>query len=113
MVAPRSITPKLAEEFFDAVREYVRWAFSYPEQPLTFARYIQLSLVCGRVSSFTDPLPDDVFDALYLLALDDTHRHLKEELSAHRTYATAARCFQEVIDKREKMEKSNKARDRE
>jgi hypothetical protein len=32
MVAPRSITPKLAEEFFDAVREYVRSAFSHPDQ---------------------------------------------------------------------------------
>jgi hypothetical protein len=107
MVAPRSITPKLAEEFFDAVREYVRSAFSNPDQPLTFARYIQLSLKCGRVASFTDPLPDDLFDALYLLALDDTQRDIKEELSAHRTYATAARCLLELIDKNEKTDKSN------
>jgi len=108
MVAPPSISRTLADEFFEAVREYVRLAFSRPERPLTFDRYIQLSLVCGRVGSFSDLLPDDVFNALYVLAIDDTHRPRKEELSAYPTYATAARCFLELIEaKKQKIEKSN------
>jgi hypothetical protein len=77
MVAPPSISPRLAEEFFEAVREYVRWAFSRPERPLTF-EYIQFSLVSGRVASFTDSLPEDVFNALYVLAIDDAHKPLKD-----------------------------------
>ena len=103
MAAPSSISRRQAEEFFEAVREYVRWALSRPERPLTFARYIQLSLVCGRVASFTDPLPADVFDALYLLAIDDTCRHLKKELRADPTYATAARCFLELIEAKKQL----------
>ena len=114
MVAPPSISPTLAEEFFEAVRGYIRWVFSHPKRPLSFERCIQLSLVCGRVATFTDTLPEDVFNALYVLALDDTHRPLKEELRADRTYATAARCFLELIEaKKQMMEKSNQARDRE
>jgi hypothetical protein len=38
------------------------------------------------VDTFTDPLPDEVFDALYFLA---TEKHLKEKLDAERIYATA------------------------
>jgi hypothetical protein len=112
MVTPSSISRRLAEEFFEAVREYVRWAFSRPEQPLAFDRYIQLSLVCGRVASFTDPLPEDVFNALYLLAIDDRHKPLKEELGADPTYATAARCFLELIEaKKQTFEQSTEERE--
>jgi hypothetical protein len=103
MVSPSSISRRQAEEFFEAIREYVRWALSCPEQPLTFARYVQLSLVCGRVASFTDPLPAEVFDALYLLAIDDSCRHLKKELRANPTYATAARCFLEMIEAKKQL----------
>jgi hypothetical protein len=39
MVVPPSIT-RLAEEFFEAVQGYVRWALSQPERPLSFERYI-------------------------------------------------------------------------
>jgi hypothetical protein len=112
MVGPPSISPRLADEFFQAVREYVRWAFSFPEQPLSFERYIQLSLVCGRVASFTDPLPEDVFNALYVLAIGDTHKLLKDELSADPKYVSAALCFLELIEsKKRKIEKSNETRD--
>jgi hypothetical protein len=46
MVALPPISRKLAEEFFEAIREYVRWAFGHPKKPLPFDRYVQLSLVC-------------------------------------------------------------------
>ncbi|SRR6266478_3137924 len=106
MVAPPSISRRLAEEFFEAVREYIRWAFGHPQQPLPFDRYVQLCLVCGRVAKLTDPLPEDVFDALYMLAVDD--EALKEELSVNRTYSTAARILLELIEaKKETIEKSN------
>jgi hypothetical protein len=50
------------------------------------------------VDGFTDPLPDDVFNALYVLAIDDAHSNLKEQLYADPTYATANRCFLELIE---------------
>ena len=104
MGSPPSINRTLTAEFFEAVREYVRWHFSHPEQPLPFDRYVRLNLVCGRVAGFADPLPEDVFDALYLLAMDDRHQSLKKELGASPTYATAARCFRELIEaKKQKM----------
>jgi len=115
MAPPTSISPRLAEEFFEAVREYVRWSFSGAEPGTTIDRHlVQVSLVCGRVDSFTDPLPDEVFDALYVLAMDDTHRHLKEQLAADRTYATAARCFRELIEdkKRRYLEIKERHEDR-
>ena len=93
-----AISPKLAQTFFDGIQEYVRWAYGHPEQPLPLDRYIQLSLIGGRVDGFTDPLPDDVFSALYVLAIDDVHSNLKEQLSADPTYATASRCFLELIE---------------
>jgi len=98
MAAVAPISRKRAAEFFDAVREYVRWAFGPHKKPLPFDRYIQLSLACGRVAHSTDLLPHDVFDMLHVLAIDDAHAALKEELRLDRTYATAARILQELID---------------
>jgi hypothetical protein len=49
-----------------------------------------------------------MFDALYLLVIDDTCRHLQKELRADPTYATAARCFLELIEaKKQLIEQSN------
>jgi hypothetical protein len=90
------INRRLADEFFEAVREYVRWAFGHPKQPLPFSRYIQLSLVCGRVNDSSDLLPQDAFDTLMMLAIEDLRS--KEELRANRTYATAARILTALID---------------
>ena len=90
------INQRLRQEFFEAVREYVRWAFGHPKQPLPFNRYVQLSLVCGRVADSTNLLPQDTFDALMTLAIEDAQR--KEELRVNRTYVTAARILIELID---------------
>jgi hypothetical protein len=70
------ISPKLADAFFEAVRGYVRWGFIRPEPSVTDHRLIPISAVCRQVDKFTDPLPDEVFDALYLLA---RQKHLKGE----------------------------------
>ena len=95
------INQRLREEFFEAVREYVRWVFGHPKQPLPFKRYVQLSLVCGRVADSTNPLPQDAFDTLMMLAIEDEQR--KEELRVNRTYVTAARILRELIEaKRQK-----------
>ena len=90
------INQRLREEFFEAVRECVRWVFGHPKQPLPFNRYVQLSLVCGRVADSTNLLPQDAFDALMTLAIEDAQR--KEELRVDRTYITAARILMELID---------------
>ena len=93
-----SIPPRLAKEFFEAVREYLRWHLGDPEPSMTVDRYlVRISFVCGRVDNFTDALPDEVFYALCFL-MDGAHTRLKNELRADRTYATAARCFLELIE---------------
>src|SRR6516165_3005112 len=71
MAESSTISPRLAQEFFETLREYIQQAFSAPDSGMTFDRYVRMSLVCGRVESFVDPLPDDAFDALYHLAMDD------------------------------------------
>lgn len=94
-----SIPARLANEFFEAVREYLRWSLGDPEPSITVDRYlVRISLVCGRVDSFTDQLPDDVFYALCFLMGGSRHKRLKDELRADRTYTTAARCFLELIE---------------
>ena len=69
---------------------------------------VRISLVCGRVEGFTDPLPDEVFDAVDFLLID---RHRKAELRANRTYDTAARCFLEVIEDKKRKYSENEQQD--
>jgi hypothetical protein len=103
-----SISPRLAEEFFESVREYIRWNFGDPDPSFTVDRYlVRISLVCGRVDGFTDPLPDDVFDAVDFLLTDSNH---KAELRANPTYTTAARCFIEAIEDQKRKYLQNEGR---
>jgi hypothetical protein len=79
-----------------ATRQVVR---SWIEQDINGWRneVIPISAVCRQVDKFTDPLPDEVFDALYLLA---RQKHLKEKLDAERTYATGAQLLLKLIEDR-------------
>jgi hypothetical protein len=100
MAEKLSIPPKLAEIFFEAVRAYIRWPFAASEPAIIVDQDgpISISTICSRVDVFTDdPLPDEVFNALYFL---NTHRELKEKLSADRTYSTAAQCLLKLIEDR-------------
>jgi hypothetical protein len=108
MTRSPSISPRLAEEFFEAIRDYIRWSFGDPEPNTTIDRHlVRISLVCGRVDVFNDPLPAEVFDALEFLLIDERH---KAELRANRTYATGARCFREAIeDKKRKYSENERA----
>jgi hypothetical protein len=90
-----SVDPRLAAEFFEAVREYIRWSFSDSEPSMVDRHLVRISLVCGRLNGYTDPLPDDVFDAVEFMLAD---RRRKAELRANPTYDTAARFFQEAIE---------------
>jgi hypothetical protein len=97
----KRISPELAETFFEAVREYVRWAFGTPEPTVTVYQH-PISMVCRRVEHFTDPLPDEVFNAVCFLVMGATERHLKEELlGTDRTYANAAQCLLKLIEGRQ------------
>jgi hypothetical protein len=98
------ISRKLANEFFEALREYIRWSFGSPERGDVYRYLVRIALVCGRVDGYADPLPDDVFDVVKFLLTD---RQLKEELRAHRTYDTAARCFLAVIKDKERSYSEN------
>jgi len=100
-----SISPRLAAEFFEAAREYIRWNFGNSERNAVDRFLVRISLVCGRVNGYTDPLPDDVFAAVEFLLND---RQRKAELHANPTYDTAARCFLEAIEER-KYPKSEQA----
>jgi hypothetical protein len=93
------ISPKPADTFFAAVREYVRWGYMGPEPSITDDQdeLILISTVCRRVDTFTDPLPEEVFNALYFLA---TQKHLKEKLDAERTHATGAKLLLRLIEDR-------------
>jgi len=55
------------------------------------------STVCRRVDTFTDPLPDEVCNALRFLT---AQKHLKEKLDAERTYATGAQLLLKLIEDR-------------
>jgi hypothetical protein len=103
VVERMSIPPNIAEAFFDAVRTYVRWAFTAPEPSIIVDgdEAIPISRVCERVEAFNDPLPNEVFNALYFLVTDETRRHLKEKLGADRTYATVAQCLLKLIEDRQ------------
>jgi hypothetical protein len=80
-----------------------------PEPSITVDRHlVRISLVCGRVDGFTDPLPDDVFDAVDFLLIDRRH---KAELRANPTYDTAARCFLEAIEEKKRKYSENEERD--
>jgi hypothetical protein len=93
-----AISPKLADAFFEAVRVYVRWGFMGPEPGITFDHdLIPISALCRLVDTFTDQLPDEVFDALYFLA---TEKPMKERLEAERTYASGAQLLLKLIEDR-------------
>jgi hypothetical protein len=99
-MAQLTIPPRLAEAFFDAVRAYVRWPFAAPEPTIIVDQDdpVPINRVCRRVEMFTDPLPDEVFEALQFLATDETQRHLREKLGADRTYSTAGQCLLKLIE---------------
>jgi hypothetical protein len=52
-------------------------------------------------ADFTDPLPDEVFNALCFLVMGPIERQLKEKLGADRTYASAAQCLLKLIEDRQ------------
>jgi hypothetical protein len=107
-----SIPPRLAKEFFEAVREYLRWHLGDPEPSITsIATWSGSALYVGRVDNFTDALPDEVFYALCFL-MDGAHTRLKNELRGDRTYATAARCFLELIEDKKRRFSASDERQR-
>jgi hypothetical protein len=91
----KPISPQLADAFFAAVREYVRWSYMGAEPGITNEEdeLIPISTVCRRVDTFTDSLPDEVCNALCFLT---TQKHLKEKLDAERTYATGAQLLLQI-----------------
>jgi hypothetical protein len=97
-----AISPELAETFFEAVRAYIRWSFGGPEPNITVDQdAMPISTICRRVHIFTDPLPEEVFNALWFVATNEPKTRLKEKLSADRTYETAAEFLLKLIQDRE------------
>ena len=63
----KPISLQLADEFFAAVREYVRWGYMGPEPGITNEEneLIPISTVCRRVDTFTDPLPEWLSELIF------------------------------------------------
>jgi hypothetical protein len=101
---PSPISRRLAQEFFEAVREYIRWNFGSGASADVDRHLVRISLVCGRVAGYTDPLPDVVFDAVDFLLTDRQH---KEELRASPIYDTAPRCFLAAIQDKKRSYSKN------
>jgi hypothetical protein len=112
VVGRARIDHRLVEEFFEAVREYIRWAFSRPQSLLASDRYVQLCSVCRRVASSTERLPPEVFDTLYIIALHDAPAALKEELSLIPTYGTAGSVLWQLIEAKTEMLETTDRRSR-
>jgi hypothetical protein len=53
------ISGKLADEFFEAVREYIRWSFGSSGRGDVYRYLVRISLVCGRIDGYADLLPDE------------------------------------------------------
>lgn len=103
----RAQIDRLAEEFFEAVREYIRWAFSRQQSLLPSDRYVQLCSVCRRVANSTERLPPELFDTLYIIALHDAPAALKEELSVIPTYGTAGSVLWQLIQEKTEILETN------
>ena len=101
MAERRSIPPDMAAAFFDAVRQYLLWAFAAPQPTIKVGgqEIISIGSACERVSIFSDRLPDETFNALYLLA--SAQKQLRKKLEADPTYATGAYCLLKLIEDRE------------
>src|ERR1700732_1844962 len=95
----KPISPQLSDAFFADVRKYGRWGYMGAEPGITNEEdeLIPISTVCRRVDTFTDPLPDEVCNALRFLT---PQKHLTEKLGAERTYATGAQLLLRLIEDR-------------
>ena len=94
-------SPQLAAAFFDAVREYMHGAaFAGPQPTIQVGTQNVLSIgsACERVSIFSDRLPDETFNALYLVSVQ---KQLRKKLEADPTYATGAYCLLKLIEDRQ------------
>jgi len=100
MAERRSIPPDLAAAFFDAVRQYLLWAFAAPQPTIKVGgqEIISIGSACERVSIFSDRLPDETFNALYLVSVQ---KQLRKKLEADPTYATGAYCLLKLIEDRQ------------
>ena len=85
--------------FLEAIRLFDDWKLlGDPTRSVSF-RSLQVSLsgVCDLVQSYrNEPLPENVHDELWNL-LDDRRMDLIVELSKDPSYATGARCLEQLI----------------
>jgi hypothetical protein len=94
-----TIPPAHAQAFRDAVWRYSHWRDEREPSVILDLQPVSISAVCRYVLSSNDPLPEDVFEKLFVELLME-HSVLKGELDAQPTYGTAARCFLKLIEHR-------------
>ena len=94
-----TIPPAYTQAFRDAVWCYSRWRDEREPEVILDLQPVSISAVCRDVLPFNDPLPEDVFEKLFVESHME-HSVLKGELDAEPTYGTAARCFLKLIEHR-------------
>jgi hypothetical protein len=85
-------SPQLAAAFFDAVRQYLLWAFAAPQPIIKVGNQeiISIGSACERVSIFSDRLPDEKRSMpLYLVSVQKEPRK-KLEADPHMRLALTA-----------------------
>jgi hypothetical protein len=101
-MADDPIPDNLVQAFGAAVEHFERdWSPDMPDQPLVRVGVKARSIreVCDLVADFDDRLPENVHADLWA-QIHMGSEDLKAELSESQTYATAARCLRELVDRK-------------
>jgi hypothetical protein len=88
--------------FADAVLSFkLDWSAALPDQPAipVDGKALSVRQVCDLVAAFDDRLPDDVCDHL-LAEMHFGSDDLRLKLVGNPTYATAATCLRELIERK-------------
>jgi len=95
------ISSDLITAFLEAVdlyRDY--WSPASPERAIAFrGAFYSIGAVCVLVRSYKDRLPDSVLAEL-LAFTDAANMDFGERLASERSYAAAAHCLLQLMDRR-------------
>jgi hypothetical protein len=99
-VVPRPIPRELSEAFHRAVSLYADWTPTIAEPQISVGMKIRtMSAVCELVADYNDPLPPEIFNALYH-QMHMGHERLKEKLGVDASYSVAGYCLLKLIEHR-------------
>ena len=99
MAADHPIPQNLQDGFCEVVMMYPDWEPSRSGREVKIdGKYYSMTAVCGLVSSFDDPLPDNILALLFDHLRDRIA--LLEDLGKNRSYAAGGRCLLKLMEAR-------------